>query len=335
MSSPVGRLPANTMYVRRSHGVGLTVFIIVTSGFFAAIARATAPKPFALAVMLMMLTILAWCLRPMVGLCATVFFALVADNTTSPWYPFLKGFSSVESIMFVSNALIVSPYELVLIASLLALFGRYLVLGTWELSIGRLAGAVAAFTAFVLLALAHGYVTGANTQIALFEARPFIAFFTVYILVSSVCHTLADYRHVMWAVLAAIGVHSLIAFQYISTRNEDQLKLTESLLDHGAAMRMDVLIVFVIAAWLFPGTSRRLRFTTTLILVPVFTVYLSPSDEPPSSDSSVRSHCSQWCCSGTVDDCSSGSCRSPDSCWPRTSARSGTPRPPPRSRRKR
>lgn len=262
------------MHVRHSRGFGVTVLVVILTVFFAGMARATAPKPFALAVMVVTLTLLAWAIKPMVGLCATVFLALVGDSTTSPWYPFVKGLSAKESIMFVNNSLIFSPLELVLVVAPLALFGRYLVRGHWELAVGRMPYAVGAFTGFILFGLAHGFVNGANHQTALFEARPFVAFALIYILVSSVCHELSDYRRLLWTILAAILTHALIAGQYLSQRTPAELKLTEGLLDHGAAMRMDLLIIVVAAAWMFPGISRRLRLTTTLMLIPVGWVYL-------------------------------------------------------------
>jgi hypothetical protein len=274
MSAKTGNLPMGPTYARHSRGVGVTLLIVVLTALFAAMAKATAPKPFALAVMLVLLTIIAWAIKPMVGLCATVFFALVGDSTTSPWYPFLKGLSAKESIMFVSNSMIYSPLEIVLISALLALCGRYLVLGVWELRLGRVRWAVGVFTLFILFGLAHGFVNGANHKIALFEVRPFIAFTLIYILVSSVCHQLSDYRRLLWTILAAIFTHALIAGQYLSQRTPAELKLTEGLLDHGAAMRMDVLVIVVAAAWMFPGISRRIRLTTTLMLIPVGWVYL-------------------------------------------------------------
>jgi hypothetical protein len=274
MSTAFDRLPAHTMHVRRSRGVGVTLFVVVTSAIFAQLARSTAPRPFALAIMLILLTMFAWAVKPIVGLCATVYFALVSDGVTMPWYPFTKGLSAKESILFISNSLILSPMELVLIFAVLALFGRFLVLGRWELRIGRLPFAVGAFIVFIVYGIAHGYLNGANHQIALFEARPFIGFALVYLLVSSVCSTTRDYRYLLWAVLCAISTHALISLEYLSHRSSEELKATESLLDHGAAMRMDLLILVVISSWMFPGTSRMLRIFATVMIVPVGWVYL-------------------------------------------------------------
>ena len=43
-----------------------------------------------------------------------VFFAILGDPSISDWYPFTKNFSSVESILYVSNSTIFSPLDVFL-----------------------------------------------------------------------------------------------------------------------------------------------------------------------------------------------------------------------------
>ena len=51
-------------------------------------------------------------LRPTFGIYLIVFFTMVGDFVTMPWWPFTKNMSSRESIFFVNDQLILNPLEL-------------------------------------------------------------------------------------------------------------------------------------------------------------------------------------------------------------------------------
>jgi O-Antigen ligase len=248
--------------------------VCLTGLLLLVVARSTAPRPLAIALAVLGVIIASWFVKPLLGLCATVFFALVGDIVTSPWYPFTKGFSAGESIMFVNNRLIFSPLELCLIAGFLALFVRFLIDGPWPFRLGPAGPAVLSFSLFVVVGLIYGGVTGGDRHIALFEVRPFAALLAMYIFTSSICRTFASYRYLLWSVLAAIELHALISLQNILALPAERLKLTESLVDHGAVMRMNLLLIVVIASWALHGNSLRSRITATVLAAPVITVYL-------------------------------------------------------------
>ena len=46
--------------------------------------------------------------RPRYGIYFTLFFALVGDMTLIWWYPFYKNFSSLESIFYINDSIIIT-----------------------------------------------------------------------------------------------------------------------------------------------------------------------------------------------------------------------------------
>jgi hypothetical protein len=247
---------------------------LVLGAFLAGTAWVTAPAPFGFALGLLVVTMVAWFVSPLTGLALTVFFALVGDLTTSFWWPFTKSMSSKESIMFVTTSVNISPLELTLIAAFAALFARYLATGVWPFRGGPLIRPLCAFVAFVVVGVVYGLSKGGDTKIALVEVRPILYLPLMYLLFAAVCRTIADFRRVLWAAFAAILLHAFISLHYFSTLTERQLAAKESIMEHTAALRMDMLFVVVIVAWVFPGVPRRVRLMTTLIVPPVILVYL-------------------------------------------------------------
>ncbi len=59
-----------------------------------------------------------WVRLPRTALGVTITWRLIADIVTVSWFPFLKNFSSLESITYLSDSLTVSPFELTLVWAL-------------------------------------------------------------------------------------------------------------------------------------------------------------------------------------------------------------------------
>src|SRR5262245_220217 len=78
----------------------------------------TFPTPFSLAFLMFLVVGTISVVRPAVGIYAVVFFAVLGDPVTAPWYPFTKNLSSQESILFISQGISFSPLELCLAALL-------------------------------------------------------------------------------------------------------------------------------------------------------------------------------------------------------------------------
>ncbi|MEO5723159.1 MAG: hypothetical protein ABIQ39_02350 [Ilumatobacteraceae bacterium] len=241
--------------------------------FLAATAVRAGPKPFAVAVAILLATMLAWLVRPFIGLSLTLLFSLIGDIVTSAWWPFTKSMSSRESIMFVTTSLNISPLDLAVLVGFAALFGRYLISGSWPFRGGPLLRPLLAFTAFILVGLAYGIAKGGSTRIALIEVRPILYLPLMYVLVVSVCRTIVDFRRLLWVAIVAIVIHALLSLRYFGTLTAAEMALKEGIMEHTAALRMNLLFVVVVVVWLFPGTPKSARWLTTCAAVPVIVVY--------------------------------------------------------------
>ena len=152
-------------------------------------ARATAPGALALGLAVIFMIVGAYFVRPVLGVCATVLFAMIADDFAMKWYPFVKGFSARESMMFLSKSVILSPMEICIFAGIVGLFVRYLVYGRWPFRLGPVRKPLFSFLFFVIVGLGYGLAKGGSRKIALFQARPFLVMFGGYLLVASICRT--------------------------------------------------------------------------------------------------------------------------------------------------
>jgi len=237
-------------------------------------ARATAPGALALGLAVMFMIVGAYFVRPILGICATVLFAMIADDFAMQWYPFVKGFSARESMMFLSKSVIFSPMEICVFAGIVGLFVRYLIYGRWPFRLGPVRKPLFAFLFFVIVGLGYGLVKGGSRKIALFQARPFFVMFGAYLLVASICRTRADYRRVLWSAIAAIEIHAIVALIHVVQLPAAAFELPESLFDHGPIMREDLLFVAAIASCLFWHNSRRQRTVLVVMIAPVAVVYM-------------------------------------------------------------
>ena len=237
-------------------------------------ARATAPGALAIGLALLVLIVAAYAIRPLVGACATVLFAMVSDNLSAPWYPFVKGFSARESMMFLSKSIIFSPLEVCMVGGTVGLLIRYLVYGRWPFRFGPVKAPLFSFMFFVLVGLAYGVFKGGDRKIALFQVRPFFVLFVAYLLIASICRTRNDYKRLLWTALAAIEIHAVIALIHALQLPSAAFETPENLFDHGPIMREDLLFISAIASCVLWRTARRQRLITVILVLPVAVVYM-------------------------------------------------------------
>jgi hypothetical protein len=236
-------------------------------------AISSAPRPAALVLAVAMLAAATWFVWPVVGLHLIVLFALVGDLSGSNWYPYTKNMSAVESIMFVSNVAAVSPLEVTILVAFTALIARYLVTGVWTLRAGDSALPLLALSGFVLIGFLRGVGAGGDFRTAVFEVRAMLVLPAMYVLVVSVLRTGVNYRRMLWTVLIAIVLNAILSLNHILRQSSDERGAPDTLIEHTAALRMNVLLLLLLAALLFKGVSAWLRFALVVGSVPVIWLY--------------------------------------------------------------
>jgi hypothetical protein len=215
-------------------------------------------------------------LRPAFGVYLITFFAVLGDTLLAWWYPFTKNFSSVESVLYVHDAVIINPIELYLALTFVAWWLHVLDGRMLPLRRGTLFRPVMVFTGFVVLALVYGLVRGGNTEVALWAVRPLLYLTAVYVLAASLFHTRREFRALLAVVAAAAVLEALHATYVISTATGwagTRLQLL-GWLEHSASLHFNIVLMWAVAMFVFRDRTRWRRWLLLAGLVPVVNVYL-------------------------------------------------------------
>lgn len=260
---------AQDRHRRRTVYASLLVLTVVT----AAVGYVRAPEPFPIALLALLLAGTAAFLRPTVGLYLLVFFTMVGDSVTMPWWPFTKNMSSRESILFVNDQLILNPLEVLAGVTLLAYLMQRLESRTWRFKRGRMLIPLVVVTFFIFFGFVHGYASGGDLRIALFEGRPLLYIVVAYVLVTNLLSTRRQYVRLVMTVMVAVSIQSIFSLvHYLDIPPAERAEL-ESLSEHSATVAMNALFVLLLCAVAL-RCSRWLRWTTFVLAVPVILAYL-------------------------------------------------------------
>jgi O-antigen ligase len=236
-------------------------------------AHRSAPHPFSLVLLLMIIGVVAVLTRPVLGLYIVMFFTLIGDNNTIVWYPFAKNMSSLESIFFVDDAVIVSPLEVFLVVTTIAWLLNY------QDRVGRqfrrpvLLYPLMGFTFFVLYGYVQGMRTGGDRNVALWEMRPLLYVPLFYLLITQLFSRREQYVRLFLVAMGAVFVHAVVAINYFRGLPAVERAEVESLGEHGASIHIDAMLLLVLALLLIKGCSPRLRVGMLLLAIPCLVAY--------------------------------------------------------------
>ena len=235
----------------------------------AGLAYISAPDPFSIALLLLVMCCAAVVARPILGVYGAAFLTMVGDTVTVPWYPFTKNFSSRESILFLNDGLTINPLEIIILLTAVSWILRMLGDTEWALHKGVLWKPVMTFTGFVFLGLIYGLSRpGHDTTVAVWEVRPLLYLPILYVLITNLFTTARQYERLFMCALAGVVVQSLLALQYFHSLDRDVREHLDALTEHAASIHVDVLIIFVLAIWLLPRCNHIRRIWVTLALIP-------------------------------------------------------------------
>lgn len=229
---------------------------------------------FGLALAALILVICSWAYRPRQTLNVTVFLALVGDIVTVSWFPFNKNLSSVESILFISNSISLSPLELVLLSGLCVVGARGIAAGRQPLELGAIGRPLMLFTVCVFGGLALGLGTGGDFRAAMYEMRPLLYFPMVYVLATTLVKTTRHQRHLVAAAVAAVTLQALLSLDYLFDLDPAQREALETLTAHGAAISANFVFIVLLASLMYRGVSPRQRIVLAVAAAPVMWVYI-------------------------------------------------------------
>lgn len=211
--------------------------------------------------------------QPRYGLYIVLFFGLAGDPDIAAWYPFVKNFSSKESIFFLREAFIISPQELFMALT----FGGWIVHGVLlrrlKLYWSPLLLPTALFIGFVTFGFFNGLRNGGNGNMALWQVRP-IFYMPLMLLVTS--NLLQKREHVnalIWVAMAAIIVKAIAGVSYFVIVLGASRVGIQSLTAHAASQQFNTVFVCIAAAWLLGGSWAK-RLILPAFLPFVIIIYL-------------------------------------------------------------
>jgi len=263
----------NSLWFRVYVMFGLLTMFIGTQAYY------SAPHPFTLVMLLMLIGIAAILTRPIIGVYLIMFLTLIGDNTTSTWYPFAKNMSSSESIFYVGDGVIVSPLEVFLVVTMIAWLLNYQDRVGQQVRFGRqfrrgtLLYPLMGFTFFVLYGYLQGMRTGGDRNVALWEMRPLLYVPLFYVLVTQLLTTRQHYIRLFQLAMFAVFVHAVFAINYFRGLPAVERAELESLGEHGASIHIDALLLLVLALMLIKGCSPLLRVGMLLLAIPCLVAY--------------------------------------------------------------
>jgi hypothetical protein len=259
---------------RRTSAVMYLVVLFV-SGVLGVITLSSTPQPFALPLTMLLLATIVVTARPVAGLYLIGFFAFATDTAVSPWYPFTWNLSSRESVLYISNALYISPLEILLIVTMASWLLRIWLDPASPATVrGRLLRPLLVFTAFVAVGFVYGVGTGGQRYAAVWEARPLFYLPILYLLVTNLFTRRSQYRRLLVVIAVALVLNALFAMQYYSTLSDTDRHGLESLVAHTTALQMNVVLFIAIAACLIPRAPTSVRWLVPLAGVPIAWAWL-------------------------------------------------------------
>ncbi len=204
--------------------------------------------------------------RPRWGVYLILFFALIGDGLLMPWYPFVKNFSSAESLFYVSKSLIFNPMETYIVLTFLSWLGRALPMRKVHFQKGDVLVPATIFLLFVIFGLGYGIARGGSLNIALWEVRPFFYLYTMFLLSTNLLSQREHYRYLfMWAS-AALVIEGIAGTCFYIFGLQGSLAGVEAITEHSAAIHINTVFVLLLAAWLY--RSSPLKWTGLLAGLP-------------------------------------------------------------------
>jgi hypothetical protein len=206
--------------------------------------------------------------RPRYGMYLILALTLTSDSLLMPWYPFVKNFSSYESLMYVSPSLIFSPLETYIVATYLSWLGRMLAVRRILLVRGPLFWPALVFIGFVTFGLFYGLARGGDTNVALWEARSIYYLPALLVLVTNLIETRRHVRSLLWCAIIGIFVNGLVGTSFVAFTLNWDISTVERIARHGTSIQANTFIVLLLALWMYRGSySKRLIMPVMLPFV--------------------------------------------------------------------
>lgn len=185
-----------------------------------------------------------------------------ADSFTDK-VPFFRSFGSAGAPGF----LIITVAEFLMAFTLGAVILRRMAAGEKPLETGPLIWAVGAYTVMVAFGLVYGVGTGGNLLAALWEARPQLYLFMVYLVVVNTIKDRSQVNRVLWIFLIGVAFKGTIGvWRWLVTLGGDKQNISEiatntnSIMSHEESYFFALFLILIVILYLFRSHRGQLVF---------------------------------------------------------------------------
>lgn len=208
--------------------------------------------------------------KPRYGIYLIVFLTLVGDALLSWWFPFVKNMSSQESLLFLHDAIIFSPLEVYFVVIFISWLGRSAMQRKIKLYLSPLFWPTIIFSGVVAFSLVFGLARGGNLNIALFESRPIFYLPMAMILTSNLLKERAHFSNLMWFIMAALFIESIIGVYFIFAVLKGSLASVDRIAAHSAAIHFNTYFIYLASVWLFRASW--IKRLVLPLMIPTFLI---------------------------------------------------------------
>jgi hypothetical protein len=213
-------------------------------------------------------------IQPRYGVYLILFFSLIGDSVLMPWYPFNKGFSSIESIFYLSRGVIFSPLEVYILLTFSTWLVRDLMLRKLKFRTGSLFWPAIIFLGFVIAGLIYGLFSGGNYNIALWQVRPMFYMVAMIVFISNLLEKREHVSNLIWFAMLGLFLKAVAGNVIYFRVFNGTVTNSESFMEHAAAVQMNTIFIFVLAIWLFRGSWTK-RLLLPLMIPVVILTYIA------------------------------------------------------------
>lgn len=206
--------------------------------------------------------------QPRYGVYMILGLTLVGDATLSYWYPFVKNFSSAESLLYLNGSVIVSPAETYIALTLLSWLGRGVIQRKIDWYTGPLFWPAMVFIGFITFGLGYGILRGGSLNTGLWEARPIYYLPAMLILTSNLIRTREQVSKLIWIAMIGIFIDGISGTLFVINTLQFQLSTVDRIAEHSASIHANTFFVLLISAWMFRASyARRLIMPVMLPVI--------------------------------------------------------------------
>jgi len=231
-------------------------------------------NPFVVAAAALGCIALAILIRPVAGIYLIVFFSVLGDGATMYNYPFNFNFSSIRSMLYVSDAMTFSPLELCLLLTAVGWFLQAASARNWRLQGAPLLRPILLFGAFVAFGFFWGVSRGGDFTVAMWELRPLVYLVAMFVLASNLLDRPSQYVRLAWLVVLAVSIQNFFALYYYYGLSMAERDALEALTEHPTSLLYSFVFLLTLTLICVRSCSNVARFLLVLTCIPTMWVFV-------------------------------------------------------------